>query len=69
MLEDLARRLTAEFGKGYAVQSLRNFRQFYLTLPGDEIRSTPWSELSWSHLKVLMRLSDRNSPTTTRNDQ
>jgi hypothetical protein len=57
-LQGLARRLTAEFGPGFAVQSLRNFRQFYLAFPGDEIRSTPWSELSWSHLKALMRVTD-----------
>lgn len=58
LLPKLAERLSAEFGAGFAVQSLRNYRQLYLTLPGDEIRSTPWSELSWSHLRVLMRLAD-----------
>lgn len=52
-LQTLAQRLTAEFGSGFAVQSLRNCRQFYLTFPGDEIRSTPWSELGWSHIKTI----------------
>lgn len=56
VLEELASRLTAEFGKGFAVQSLRNFRQLYLTVPDEQIRSTPWSELTWSHLKALMRV-------------
>lgn len=58
MLSHLADRLTTELGKGFAVQSLRNYRQFYLTFPKDEIRSTPWSELGWSHIKALMRLPD-----------
>jgi predicted nuclease of restriction endonuclease-like (RecB) superfamily len=58
LLEGLAQRLTLEFGPGFAVQSLRNFRQFYLTISGDEIRSTPWSELTWSHLKALLRVAD-----------
>ena len=58
LLPKLAERLSAEFGAGFAVQSLRNHRQLYLVLPDDEIRSTPWSELSWSHLRVLMRLAD-----------
>ena len=58
LLPKLAERLTAEFGPGFAVQSLRNHRQLYLTLPGDEIRSTPWSELTWSHLRVLMRVAN-----------
>ena len=30
VLEQLSRRLTREFGKGYSVQALRNMRQFYL---------------------------------------
>jgi hypothetical protein len=58
LLPKLAERLAAEFGAGFAVQCLRNYRQLYLALPDEEIRSTPWSELSWSHLRVLMRLAD-----------
>jgi hypothetical protein len=52
-LQLLADRLTADFGKGFAVQSLRNYRQFYLSIAAEVIRSTPWSELGWSHIKVL----------------
>jgi predicted nuclease of restriction endonuclease-like (RecB) superfamily len=58
VLQTLAERLTAEFGKGFAVQSLRNFRQFYQTFSGDVIRSMPWSELGWSHFRLLMRVPD-----------
>lgn len=43
LLEYLSAKLTAEFGKGFSVQELRNMRQFYCTFP---IRSTLWSELS-----------------------
>ena len=57
-LQLLADRLTGDFGKGFAVQSLRNYRQFYLSIAAEVIRSTPWSELGWSHIKVLMRVSD-----------
>lgn len=58
VLQGLSERLTREFGKGYAPQSLRNFRQFFLSFPDEvQIRSTPWSELSWSHLKLLMRVA------------
>ncbi len=42
VLQDLSNRLNKEFRCGYSVQSLRSFRQFYLTFP--EIRSTLWSE-------------------------
>jgi|GEM_PF-4079934 len=55
LLEDLPERLTANCGEGFSVQSLGNYRQFYLTFPTDEIRSKPWSELGWSHMKLRMR--------------
>ena len=58
LLKYLSDRLTAEFGKGYSVQGLRNMRQFYCTFP---IRSTLCSELSWSHYRVLMRISDKTA--------
>ena len=52
--------MTAEFGKGFSVQNLRNMRQFYCTFPN---RYTLCSDLSWSHYRVLMRIADE----TTRN--
>ena len=55
LLQYLSEQLTAEFGKGFSVQGLRNMRQFYCTFP---IRSTLWSELSWSHYRILMRIAD-----------
>lgn len=51
----LSERLTAEFGKGYSVQGLRNMRQFYHCYP---IRSAVRSELSWTHYRMLMRVAD-----------
>src|SRR5215813_632013 len=36
LIRDLARRLTQEFGRGYSVPNLKNFRQFYLAFPVDE---------------------------------
>ena len=58
LLNYLSDKLTAEFGKGYSVQGLRNMRQFYCTYP---IRSTLCSELSWSHYRVLMRIPDKTT--------
>ena len=55
LIDQISQRLTHEFGKSYSVQGLRNMRQFYLAFP---IRSTLWSELSWSHYKLLMRVKD-----------
>ena len=58
VLLDLSKRLTTEFGAGFSVQGLRNYRQFYLQFP---IRSTVWSELSWSHFKLLLRVENQTS--------
>ena len=58
VLQYISKRLTAEFGKGFSVQGLRNMRQFYLTFPN---RSTLRSELSWSHYRLLMRVEDEEA--------
>lgn len=58
VLQEISRKLAAEFGKGYSVQSLRNMRQFYIMF---KKRSTVWSELSWSHYRLLMRVSDEKA--------
>ena len=55
LLQYLSDRLTAEFGKGYSVQNLRNMRQFYCCFPN---RYTLCSDLSWSHYRLLMRVED-----------
>ena len=49
LLENLSRELSQEFGKGFSYANLRNFRQFYLTYPDQEICYTLCSKLSWSH--------------------
>ena len=56
LLENLSRNLTHDFGKGFSYANLRNFRQFYLTYPDEEIRYTLCSKLSWSHNRLIMRL-------------
>jgi hypothetical protein len=46
VLEGLATRLMAEFGKGFEVRNLRYMRQFYQLFP---IRNALRAELSWTH--------------------
>ena len=69
IVKTVSEKLTAEFGKGYSVQSIKNFRQFYTIFPDLIKGSTPesqfiqksstlWSRLNWSHFKVIMRVSD-----------
>ena len=58
LLENLSRALSESFGKGFSYANLRNFRQFYLTYPVQEICYTVCSKLSWSHNRLIMRLDD-----------
>ncbi|CBL45100.1 Protein of unknown function DUF1016 [gamma proteobacterium HdN1] len=57
-LETLSGELAQEFGAGFSYANLRNFRQFYLTYPNQQICYTLCSKLSWSHNRLIMRESD-----------
>ena len=53
--------LTSEFGEGYSIQTLKFYRQFYLTFKELPIGSTPWSEsegqigsTAWSQSTALI---------------
>jgi predicted nuclease of restriction endonuclease-like (RecB) superfamily len=59
VLKELSKNLTAEFGKGFSYANLRNFRQFYLTYPDQEICYTVCSKLTWSHNRLIMRIDDQ----------
>jgi len=37
ILQSLSKKLSADFGKGFSYSNLRNFRQFYLTYPEEQI--------------------------------
>lgn len=67
LLKDLAVRLTDEFGRGFSVANLKNFRQFFLVfpkgyhdgdIPADEKGYTVCSGLGWSHYRLLMRVEN-----------
>nr|VFJ55988.1 MAG: Predicted nuclease of restriction endonuclease-like (RecB) superfamily, DUF1016 family [Candidatus Kentron sp. DK]VFJ69483.1 MAG: Predicted nuclease of restriction endonuclease-like (RecB) superfamily, DUF1016 family [Candidatus Kentron sp. DK] len=56
MIEELSTALTADFGKGFSYANLYNFRQFYLIFPDQSILYTTCRDLSWSHLRLIMRV-------------
>jgi len=58
LMEELSRALTADFGKGFSYASLYNCRQFYLRFPDQNILYTLCRELSWSHLRLIMRVEN-----------
>ena len=56
-LKELAKALTAEFGKGFSRANLYNMRQFYMSY---EKIQTVSGQLSWSHYCELLSISDAN---------
>ncbi len=57
LIEDISTALTSDFGKGFSYANLCNCRQFYLKFPEQEILYTACRELSWSHLRLIMRVN------------
>ena len=58
VIAELARQLTAEFGKGWSEQQLRHCLRLAATFPDDKILSTVRRELTWSHLKSLISIDE-----------
>lgn len=53
LIESIAERLTAEFGKGFIARNLWYMRDFYQAFP---ILNAVRSELSWTHYRLLTRV-------------
>jgi len=58
LIKNLAVFLGNEFGKGFSIANLKNFRQFYLTFKDDNKSYTLCSQLSWSHIRLIMRINN-----------
>lgn len=55
LIEEVATRLTAEFGKGFTARNLWFMRDFYRAFPNvNALRS----ELSWTHYRLLSRIEN-----------
>lgn len=64
ILQDLAVKLTADFGRGFSVVNLRQMRAFYLSYSIQQKSSAklqiPQFQLSWSHYLKLMRIKNED---------
>jgi hypothetical protein len=58
LVKQLSERLTKEFGKGFSVANVWNFRQFYLIFPENEILYAVRRELTWTHYRSIMRVDN-----------
>ena len=57
-INDLAEKLSVEFGRGFDARELRRYRQFYLLFPKwDALRP----ELTWTHYRTLIRVENERA--------
>ncbi|WP_276762506.1 YhcG family protein [Alistipes sp.] len=58
VINDLAEKLSVEFGRGFDARELRHYRQFYLLFPKwDALRP----ELTWTHYRTLIRVENERA--------
>ena len=55
LIANLARQLALEYGSGFSYRSLNEYRRFYLCFSDLEIMHTRVHNLTWSHLRIIMR--------------
>ncbi len=60
LIKELSSKLTERYGKGWSVQNLRFFRQFYITYKDslDMFSEFEKTSLTWSHYLILMRIDN-----------
>lgn len=58
VVAELARQLTSEFGRGWGERQLRYCARLAEVFPDAEILHTLCSELSWSHLRLLIHIDE-----------
>lgn len=58
VLQELSKRLTEEFGKGFSVRTLQQMKKFYVTFPNTNALR---SQLTWTHYRLLLSVEDEQA--------
>lgn len=58
LVKQLSKKLSKEFGRGFSVTNIENFRLFYLAFPENKISHAVRRELTWTHYRSIMRVED-----------
>jgi predicted nuclease of restriction endonuclease-like (RecB) superfamily len=61
VIKELSKALGNEFGKGFSVANLENFRKFYLTFSDNQNSYAVRRELSWTHYRLIMRVESSDA--------
>ena len=56
ILVTLSQELAEEYGSGFSAKNLRHTMKFAEVFPDEQIVSTLWRQLSWSHFKEIIYL-------------
>lgn len=58
VLPTLSAKLTKEYGSNFSEKNLRHMQRFADVFPDEQIVSTLWRQLSWSHFKEIIYQND-----------
>lgn len=61
MIDALSEQLTKEYGDGFSKRNLQYYRKIYMFFPDLEIVNACVHNLSWTHFRCLLRVSDENA--------
>ena len=61
IIKTLSKELKNEFGTGFGERILRDSRRFYLCFKDMEFGTHCVPNLTWSHYRLILRLSDKNA--------
>src|ERR1700759_1517716 len=56
--KEFSKDLSKQFGKGFSISNIKNFRQFYRVFREKPTSITLHKELTWTHYRILMRVGD-----------
>ncbi len=59
--KEILNNLATALGKGFSARTLRDYRQFYLTFTNRDDLAHLCAKLNWSHIRLIMRVSDKNA--------
>lgn len=57
----ILKNLSQVLGKGFSPRTLRDYRQFYLSFPQWKDVAHACATLSWSHIRLIMRITDKKA--------
>ena len=61
LLKEVSLALTEEFGNGFGVRNLAYYKTFYQYFPNPAILHTRVQNLSWSHIRAILRVPEETA--------